>query len=240
MSLKTTVANVLAGGAGELGQPDLLRKVVDGIVKLRRHGGRGVEMLPPEVEVHVEVGEGSVELVRRFVDDPAFDREVEAALRNRLVHLREDAMPVRRYVVGAAARTGVRVVETARRGYRLRIEGGDRDGECAGLPPEKRDVLIGRSPWHGDDQQVANDVIVSDNERAVSRRAARLHRVGATFEIEAADQHEALVVVRPDGQRLRPALAASGRVRVRPGDRVELTDGRVAVVTLHLEEVPPA
>ena len=45
MGLKT----LLTGGASELGQPDLLRKVVEGILKLRRHGGRGIEVLPEEV-----------------------------------------------------------------------------------------------------------------------------------------------------------------------------------------------
>ena len=54
MGLKT----LLTGGASELGQPDLLRKVVDGILKLRRHGGRGIEVLPEEVQVRIKVAEG--------------------------------------------------------------------------------------------------------------------------------------------------------------------------------------
>jgi hypothetical protein len=44
------------------------------------------------------------------------------------------------------------------------------------------------------------------------------------------------VVVKPDGSRLRPALSASGRVQVRPGDAIEFTDGSKTVLTLHLEE----
>src|SRR5205814_6877881 len=188
-----------------LGHPDLLRKVVDGIAKLKRHADRGVEVLPPEVEVHVTVGEGSVQVIERFVNDPEFDREVEAALRNRLVRAREDRMPVRRYFVKAGKRTQVVVKETPPKTYHLRIDGGDRAGTSIPLPGEKRVFLVGRGPWHGDEQQAAHDVVVADGERAVSRRAARLHRAGGHFEIEALDQSEALIVSRPDGQRLRPA-----------------------------------
>ena len=98
MSLKSLLGGVMDG---ELGHPDLLRRVVDGIAKLKRHADRGVEVLPPEVEVHITVGEGSVQVIERFVNEPSFDREVEAALRNKLVRAREDRMPVRRYFVKA-------------------------------------------------------------------------------------------------------------------------------------------
>ena len=80
------------------------------------------------------------------------------------------------------------------------------------VPPGRRDLLLGRGPWHGDDQHVANDVIVADADKTISRRAARIRRAGASLEIESLDQREAMVVVKPDGSRLRPALAASGRV----------------------------
>jgi hypothetical protein len=221
---------------GELGHPDLLRRVVDGIAKLKRHADRGVEVLPPEVEVHITVGEGSVQVIERFVSEPEFDREVEAALRNRLVRAREDRMPVRRYFVEAGKKTKVVVKETPPRTYHLRIEGGDHDGATVALPGEKRVFLVGRGPWHGDDQQVANDVVVAETERAISRRAARLHRASGHFEIESLDQSEALAVSRPDGQRLRPALSASGRVPVHPGDGIEFTDGAKTVLTVRLEE----
>jgi len=221
---------------GELGHPDLLRRVVDGIAKLRRHADRGVEVLPPEVEVHITVGEGSVQVIERFVNDPAFDREVEAGLRNKLVRAREDRMPVRRYFVKAGKRTQVSVKEAPPKTYHLRIDGGERAGNEVNLQGEKRVFLVGRGPWHGDDQQVSNDVVVSETEKAISRRAARLHRVSGNFEIEALDQGEALVVARPDGQRLRPALSASGRVPVHPGDIIEFTDGAKTVLTVHLEE----
>jgi len=44
------------------------------------------------------------------------------------------------------------------------------------------------------------------------------------------------VVERADGERLRPALAASGRVPVGPGDRIEFTDGSRTVLTVLFEE----
>ena len=55
--------------------------------------------------------------------------------------------------------------------------------------------------------------------------------MSGNFELEALDQSEALVVCRPDGQRLRPALSASGRVPVQPGDVivVEAGDDAMAV-----------
>ena len=232
MGLKT----LLTGGASELGQPDLLRKVVDGILKLKRHGGRGIEVLPAEVEVNITVAQGGVQAIESFLEDPTFDRDVEAALLNRLVHAREDRMPVRHYKVQAGDRTKVEVTEIQPRTLHLRVAGGDRDGTSFPLPPGRRDLLMGRGPWHGDDQQVANDVIVADKEKTVSRRAARVRRSGAAMEIEALDQREAMVVVKPDGSRLRPALAATGRVQLRPGDAIEFTDGSTTVLTLHLEE----
>ena len=232
MGLKT----LLTGGASELGQPDLLRKVVDGILKLKRHGGRGIEVLPAEVDVNITVAEGGVQAIESFLEDPTFDRDVEAALLNRLVHAREDRMPVRHYKVKAGDRTTVEVTEIQARTLQLRVAGGDRDGTAFALPAGRRDLLIGRGPWHGDDQQVANDVIVADKEKTVSRRAARVRRSGAAMEIESLDQREAMVVVKPDGSRLRPALAATGRVQLRPGDAIEFTDGAKTVLTLHLEE----
>lgn len=228
--------SLLTGGSGELGQPDLLRKVVDGILKLRRHGGQGIEVLPEEVEVKIMVGEGGVQAIQSFLEDPAFDREVEASLLNRLVHAREDRMPVRHYSVVPGKKTSVDVVEIAPRTLQLRVAGGDRNGSTFPMPAGRRDLLLGRGPWHGDDQHVANDVIVADAEKTVSRRAARLRRAGAALEIEALDQREAMIVVKPDGTKLRPALAASGRVQIRPGDSIEFTDGAKTVLTLHLEE----
>lgn len=239
MGAWTSIKALLGGSLdqGEFGKPDVLRRTVEGILKLRRHADRGVELLPQEVEVTITVGEGSVQLVERFVEDPAFDREVEAEVRNRLVNSPEGQVPARRYFVQPGKKTEVVVVESRPRSYQLRILGGDRDGAVVGLPTSKRDFLLGRGQWHGEDQNVANDIVVSENERTISRKAARLHRVGAGFELQASDQREALTVLRPDGTRQRPALAATGRVGLRPGDLIEFTDGNEPVLTLRLEEM---
>jgi len=231
------VRNLIGGVIHEeLGQPDLLRRVTSGIVALARHADRGLPVLPAEVEVRIRVGDGGTQTIERFVQDPAFDREVEARVLNELVRLRPDGMPVRRYVVEAGERNAVEVKEAPLRRFRLRIQGGDRDGTAVTLPPSRRQYLMGRGDWHGEEMQVANDVVVSENERAVSRRAARLHRSAAGLEIESLDQREALVIEKQDGERLRPALTASGRVPLAFGDRVEFTDGRKPVITIVLEE----
>jgi hypothetical protein len=220
----------------ELGQPDLLRRVTAGIVALARHADRGLPVLPPEVEVRIRVGDGGTQTIERFVQDPAFDREVEARVLNELVRLRPDGLPVRRYIVETADRTAVEVKEAPLRRFRLRIQGGDRDGAAITLPPARREYLLGRGDWHGEEMQVANDVVLSESERAVSRRAARLHRSAAGLELESLDQREALLVERQDGERVRPALTASGRVPLVSGDRIVFTDGRSPVLTAVVEE----
>jgi FHA domain len=222
---------------GELAQPDLLRRVTDGIAALARHAGKGTPVLPPEVEVQITVGGGSVQVVEQFVQDPAFDREIEARLLNELVKLRPEGLPVRRYIVSAGERTSVEVKESPRRRYQLRIEGGDRDGVTITLPPNRRHYLLGRGDWHGDEQEVANDVVLSRSDKAISRRAARLHRSTSGLELESLDQQQALVVERPNGEKLRPALASSGRVPLASGDRIAFTDGNQPILTLHFEEV---
>lgn len=220
----------------ELGQPDLLRRVTEGIVALARHADRGLPVLPPEVEVRIKIGEGGTQTIERFVQDPAFDREVEARVLNELVRLRPDGLPVRRYIVETGEKNSVEVKEAPLRRFRLRIQGGDRDGAAITLPPQRRQYLLGRGDWHGDEMQVANDVVLSESERAVSRRAARLHRSAAGLELESLDQREALIVEKQDGDRLRPALTASGRVPLAFGDRVEFTDGKKPVITILVEE----
>jgi hypothetical protein len=220
----------------ELGQPDLLRRVTSGIVALARHADRGLPVLPPEVEVKVRVGDGGVQTIERFVQDPAFDREVEARVLNELVRLRPDGLPIRRYVVEAGEKNSVEVKEAPLRRFRLRIQGGDRDGAAVTLAPARREYLLGRGDWHGDEMQVANDVVLTENERAVSRKAARLYRSAAGLELESLDQREALLVEKSDGERVRPALTSSGRVPLAFGDRVSFTDGKAAVITVVVEE----
>ena len=111
MLLKKIFGGLLEGASGELGQPDLLRKVSEGITRLARHADRGLPILPREVEVHIKVGHGSLQTIEQFVEDPAFDKEVEARLLNELARLRPENLPLRRYFVEAAERTGVEVRE---------------------------------------------------------------------------------------------------------------------------------
>jgi hypothetical protein len=236
MGMKKLFGGLLEGVGGELGQPDLVKKVTEGIAKLARHADRGLPVLPREVEIHVKVGQGSVQVVERFVEDPAFDKEVEARLLNELVRLRPEGLPLRRYFVEASDRTAVEVREAPLRKYKLRIEGGDRDGSAVTLPQGRRDFLLGRGEWHGDAPEIVNDVVLAENEKALSRRAARLHRSSYGLELESLDQQEALVVVRPDGERVRPVLASNGRVVVGPGDVIEFTDGKKPVICVRIEE----
>jgi hypothetical protein len=236
MGLKALFEGLGQASADELSQPDLLRKVTDEFVRLARHDERGVPLLPREALVHIRVGAGSVQVIERFVEDPSFDRELEARLLNELVRLQPEALPLRRYVVEAADTTSVEVRELKPRRYRLRIEGGDRDGARFPLPQGRRDFLLGRGEWHGDDPGSVNDVVLSESEKAVSRRAARLHRGSAGLEIEALDQREALVVARPNGERVRPVLSANGRVVIGTEDVIEFTDGKQPVLRVRLEE----
>ena len=85
-------------------------------------------------------------------------------------------------------------------------------------------------------QPTAGMEVSSQSERAVSRRAARLHRSAAGLELESLDQREALLVEKLDGDRVRPALTASGRVPLAFGDRIVFTDGKSPVITAVVEE----
>src|SRR5512146_2285414 len=106
------LSDLLRGGAGELGWDDLIRGVVDQIAALKRYGARGEVVFPMEVVVRLTIGEGSVDVVRDFVDRPELDREVGAALANRC-DVAIDQLPVREYVVSAADRTTISVSEGA-------------------------------------------------------------------------------------------------------------------------------
>lgn len=236
MGLKALWEGLGQASADELSQPDLLRKVTEEFVRLARHDDKGVPLLPKEVEVHIRVGAGSVQVIERFVQDPSFDRELEARLLNELVRLQPEALPLRKYIVETADTTSVLVRELKPRQYRLRIEGGDRQGAKFPLPQGRRDFLLGRGEWHGDDPGSVNDIVLSESEKAVSRRAARLHRGSLGLELEALDQRDALVVVRPNGERVRPVLSANGRVVVGTEDVIEFTDGKQPVLRVRLEE----
>lgn len=227
------------GGRDELSRDNLMRWVVDRIVALREYGKHGEHALPPEVEVTLTVPAERVELVRGFVEDVTFDREVGDELLNRLVGMARQSLPPRLYAVEAGESVQLSVV--GRRGataLRLTIAGGDRDGATLVIPPGQKVVRMGRGPWHGPDQQERNDLVISNTHSFVSRRAARLRRVGAIWEIESLDQGECLVVCRMDGARIRPHHTPNGWVLVRWGDSIEFNDGTVdKILRVGLESV---
>ena len=221
--------------ADQLDRPNLRREVVGGLLALKRRGHRGVEALPPAATVTITVGAGSLEVVRRFVDDPLFDQEIDAELLNRLVGARQDALPIRRYIIQAGSRTAVVVAESS---------GGVSawialpDGAAVPLSAERREYRLGRGPQHGD-AGLPNDICLDDALRFVSRRAAIIERAGSGLMLRALDQGECLLVVRPDGSRTRPANTRSRRVRLMPGDQIELTDGAAQSVCLSVLEAAP-
>lgn len=229
-------SDLLRGGSGELGWDDLIRSIVGELARLKRHGARGEVVFPMEVVVRITVGEGSVDVVRGFVDRPELDREVAAALANRC-DVAIDQLPRCEYLVSPADRTAISVAEAAPRVWQLVVEGGDRSGTTLALPAGWSEAAFGRGEWHGLDQHARNDLIVCEHTEFVSRRAGRLYRAGHLIEVASLDQGDQLVVKRPTGEAVRPARTARGRVPVRPGDAIELSDGRAATVRLVLHRV---
>lgn len=236
LTILETVRKMLGGGSDELGRDDLLRRVADGICLLKTYGARATELFPPAVKVRVTVANGAVGLIQSMLEDPAFDQEIEARVLNRMVSPRRHALPLRRYSVSAGISNLVQVEEDDSTALaRLRIEGGDRDGQVHELPSLIRELRLGRGSWHGAEQRVRNDIILTESLPWVSRAAAILKRSGPYYEVESRDQKQFLAVLRPDGSRVRPEMAASGRVPFRPGDCIELVDGQDSTIRLHLE-----
>lgn len=220
------IKRVLDGGREEMSRDNLVRLVVDRVVELREYGRHGAHALPPEVAVRLVAPADRLVVLQGFVDDAAFDREVDDELCNRLVGTTRDALPLRLYTVEAGDVPAI--TATGRRtavAVRLTIAGGDRDGAVLAIPPGQRTVRMGRGSFHGTDQQIPNELVVANEDSFVSRRAGRLRRTGATLEVESLDQGACLVVCREDGSRIRPHNTPSGWVRVRSGDVIELNDG---------------
>ncbi len=232
-----TLRRVLGGGSHELHRDDLLRRTEEGMWRLRSFGARGEECFPPAVVVRIAVASGSPEVVRGLVTEAAFARDLEARLRNRLVHPGAGGLPTLRWEVDAGSQDAVTVAEDPRPSAAfVRIRGGDRDGACVTLASGQHEFRLGRGAWHGRDRVLPNDVVLCEEDAFVSRAAALLVRAGGALEIESRDQGECLQVVRADGTRIRPARTATGRVRVDPGDTVVLDDGEGRSVVLALEE----
>lgn len=231
------IKGALSGGEEELGREDLLRKVEDGLLALRRHGAGGREVFPPGVRVTVTVAEGSVHTLRTFVEEPTFERELEARLRNRLVA--PGPLPARRYVfeAGAAPRVEVQEDDSLLLAV-LVVEGGDADGSRVVVDLGRKEIRLGRGRWHAEaqgDQRLLNDLVVTEEARFVSRAAAVIRRVGSLLELEPRAQGDFLLVIQKDGNQVRPALTASGKVRLQPGDRLDFHDGGAQHIHVRVE-----
>lgn len=222
---------LLRGGADELGWDDLVAKVVDELTRHAHFGARGEVTFAAALRVELEVPAGSVEVVRRFVADPRFDREVGAALANRC-DAPAAALPLRTYAVaeGAGAEVGLRVVERAAPVWQLAVHGGDRDGQLLTVPAGAGELVFGRGEGGG------VELAICERTAFISRRAGALHRSGAQLEVAALDQGDHLQVRRADGEVVRPARTARGKVALRPGDTVELSDGRGELLRLVLRQ----
>jgi hypothetical protein len=230
------LSDLLRGGTNELGWDDLIRRVVDDVARLKRFGARGEVVFPMEVVVRITVGEGSLATVQAFVDRPELDREVGAALSNRC-DVAIDQLPRREYLVSPADRTTVSVAEGAPQAWQIVVEGGDRAGSTLKLPAGWSEAAFGRGEWHGADQHARNDLVVCEHTEFVSRRAGRLYRAGHLLEVASLDQGDQLIVKRTSGEAVRPSRTARGRAAVRPGDTIELTDGRRGTVRLLVQRV---
>lgn len=240
MRLLDQIRESLRGGDDELGRDDLLRRVEEGILAQKRFGRRGAEVFPPGVFVRVQTLEAGLGTVRGFIEDPSFDRDLEARLQNRLTN--PDVLPARRYELAAGPAHEVQVQEdlSALSGCFVLV-GGDNDGHRHPIELGRREWRLGRGRWHQerpDDQRLPNDIVLTESLPFVSRAAAIVRRSGAFLEVESRQQGEFLVVTRRDGTMLRPALTASGRIPLAVGDELTFHDGRDAELRVRLDPIP--
>src|SRR6266540_2825559 len=142
------LTSLLKGGDDEVGWDDLVTRAVDTMAKLAHYGARGEVTFAAEVSVTLTVPGRSVDIVRGFVDDPRFDREIAAALANRC-DVPVDHLPLRDYVVTGGDRPAVSVIEQAPRPWELEVEGGDLAGRILALPSGATPLVFGRGEWHG-------------------------------------------------------------------------------------------
>ncbi|HUQ06192.1 MAG TPA: hypothetical protein VM261_26995 [Kofleriaceae bacterium] len=223
----------LLSDGDEAGWDDLRGLTVEALADLAHHGARGEVIFPADVAIRVAVPARSVAVARGFVEDPRFDREVGAALANRC-DVAVGALPRRAYDVIEGERVQVSVAEQAPRTWALAVVGGDLDGRRLPLPVGGGDLTFGRGGAAGDARGQI-DLAVCTQTAFVSRRAGTIHRLGHALEISALDQGDLLLVRRASGEVVRPARTARGRVAVREGDTIELSDGKDGAVRLAVE-----
>lgn len=234
MDLAGILARAFTGGADELTGANLVRMVVDGIVAMKTRGRRGVTHLPSEVQVVVTVGRGSLDAIRSLINDPGFEEEISQRLQNRLVEVPVSDHPMRLWKVQSGERNRVDVEEVSEPvELELTVRGGQHDGLIFPLSKHKRDFRVGRGPLHGGERE-ENDLVITHEDAFVSRRAARIERLGGHVRVRSLDQGDHLQIIRRDGSRVRPRRTIEGWVSVRPGDRIELTDGESQVIALEL------
>src|SRR5262245_39686207 len=102
----------------------LLRLVSKEIANLRSFGARGGAALPRRLGVELRAPAGALPLVRQFLEDPSFDRELDADLLNRIPDLPASELPLRRYRLVAADEVAVGLTPDDRGiEYTLTIEG---------------------------------------------------------------------------------------------------------------------
>lgn len=222
--------SLLGATAGEeLGAPDLRERVVQAIAALAERDDQGRQALPEQLAITLRAPAPRLELARRFLDDPGWEPALEAALLNCLYGTPRERLPLRRYVLEEGPEVAVAAHAQALGPLALLcVRGGDRDGARAVVPPLRRAFLLGRTELHGGESMEYNDLVVSMEDRYVSRRAAAIHRQGARLWVEARDQADCLILERSDGARLRPANTAGRRLELRPGDQLHFTDGQGA------------
>ncbi len=226
----------LLRGDGELSWDELTGKVVEALAGHAHYGARGEVSFGAALRVELAVPGKSVEVARGFASDPRFDREVGAALANRC-DVAVSALPMREYEVVESSRLGVRVAELAPRAWQLVVEGGDLSGRVLTVAPGGERVF-GRGESGAGGGKVAGELAICERTAFVSRRAGSLCPVGGQLELASLDQGDLLQVRRGNGEVVRPARTARGKVAVGEGDVIELSDGRAEVVRLRVRRAP--
>jgi hypothetical protein len=227
-SLRGLYRSLVHTGTASLDRASILTEAAQGILSLGTFGERGAHVFPSGVTVRVAVTESKVDGIRRIVENPSFDRELIADLRNRLVAFEE--FPARRYVEVAGAADGVEGLGDPKTVvFVLVVEGGDRDGARFPVENVRATWRMGRGPTHDDHGGLPNDFVLTETARFVSRAAAVL-RYDAGLHLDVKEQGAALVIHRAGGGQERPYHTPRGSCPLLVGDVVEFNDGRQAQV----------